>query len=137
MLTTVGVILYGEFLINELVGKAYIQDHVYIISVLQLVIFILMVYTIISILYYFGTKQGKESRFFSLGALLTTILFLLTTYLFGIYINNFSNYNELYGSLGALLIMMFYIWINSNLLLLGFELNVSLQLLRDKHKIIK
>lgn len=134
LLTTVGVILYGEFLISELVGKAYIQDHVYIISILQLVIFVLMVYTIISILYYFGTKQGKESRFFSLGAFVTTILFLLTTYLFGIYINNFSNYNELYGSLGALLIMMFYIWINSNLLLLGFELNVSLQLLKDKNK---
>lgn len=134
LLTTVGVILYGEFLISELIGKAYIQDHVYIISILQLVIFVLMVYTIISILYYFGTKQGKESRFFSLGAFVTTILFLLTTYLFGIYINNFSNYNELYGSLGALLIMMFYIWINSNLLLLGFELNVSLQLLKDKNK---
>jgi len=133
LLTTVGVILYGEVLINQLVGKAYIQDHVYIISTLQVVIFILMIYTIISILYYFGTKQGKESRFFSLGALLTTILFLLTTYLFGIYINNFSNYNELYGSLGALLIMLFYIWINSNLLLLGFELNVSLRLLRDKN----
>lgn len=134
LLTTVGVILYGEFLISELIGKAYIQDHVYIISILQLVIFVLMVYTIISILYYFGTKQGKESRFFSLGAFVTTILFLLTTYLFGIYINNFLNYNELYGSLGALLIMMFYIWINSNLLLLGFELNVSLQLLKDKNK---
>ena len=136
LLTTVGVILYGEYLINQLVGKAYIQDHVYIVSILQLVIFILMVYTIISILYYFGTKQGKESHFFSLGALVTTILFLLTTYLFGIYINNFSNYNELYGSLGALLIMLFYIWINSNLLLLGFELNISLRLLRDKNKII-
>ena len=134
LLTTVGVILYGEYLIDELVGKAYIENQVNLISILQLVVFVIMVYIIISILYFFGTKQGKESRFFSFGALLTTILFLVTTYLFGIYINNFSNYNELYGSLGALLIMLFYIWINSNLLLLGFELNVSLQLLRDKNK---
>ncbi|HBY68675.1 MAG TPA: ribonuclease BN [Flavobacteriaceae bacterium] len=134
LLTTVGVILYGEYLINQLVGKAYVEDNVYIISILQLVIFVIMIYTIISILYYFGTKQGKESRFFSFGAFITTILFLVTTYLFGVYINNFSNYNELYGSLGALLIMLFYIWINSNLLLLGFELNASLRLLRDKNK---
>jgi len=134
LLTTVGVILYGEFLINELVGKVYVENHVYLISIMQLVVFIIMIYTIISILYYFGTKQGRESHFFSFGALMTTILFLLTTYLFGIYINNFSNYNELYGSLGALLIMLFYIWMNSNLLLLGFELNLSLQMLKDRNK---
>ncbi len=58
---------------------------------------------------------------------------MLTTYLFGVYINNFSNYNELYGSIGALLIMMLYIWLNSNLLLLGFELNASLRALKNKH----
>ena len=76
--------------------------------------------------------EGRESKFFSIGALVTTLLFLLTTYLFGVYINNFSQYNELYGSIGALLIMMLYIWINANLLLLGFELNISLQRLKDK-----
>jgi membrane protein len=91
-----------------------------------------MIYTIIALLYYFGTVEGRESKFFSIGALVTTLLFLLTTYLFGVYINNFSQYNELYGSIGALLIMMLYIWLNANLLLLGFELNISLQRLKDK-----
>jgi membrane protein len=99
---------------------------------MQIGIFVIMVYVIIAILYYFGTVEGKESKFFSIGALVTTFLFIVTTYLFGIYINNFSQYNELYGSIGALLIMMFYIWLNSNLLLLGFELNISLQRLKDK-----
>jgi len=61
---------------------------------------------------------------------MTTILFMITTYLFGVYIDNFSNYNELYGSIGALLIMMLYILINANLILLGFELNAVLQKLR-------
>jgi membrane protein len=132
LLITVGVIVYGEYLINDLTGRAYIQNNVFWISALQITVFVVMIYIIIATLYYFGTKEGKESRFFSVGALITTLLFMVTTYLFGIYINNFSTYNELYGSIGALLIMMFYIWINSNLLLLGFELNISLQRLRDK-----
>lgn len=132
LLITVGVILYGEIVINDLKGKAYIVNDLFYISALQITIFFIMIYTIIATLYYYGTKEGKESKFFSVGALVTTLLFLLTTYLFGVYINNFSNYNELYGSIGALLIMMFYIWINSNLLLLGFELNISLQRLKDK-----
>ena len=80
--------------------------------------------------YYFGTAEGKENSFFSPGALLTTILFVLTTYLFGIYIEHFSQYNQLYGSIGGLLIFMLYIWLNSNILLLGFELNASLNSLK-------
>lgn len=132
LLITVGVILYGEYAIHSLKGNDYLDNDLFWISTLQLAVFVIMIYTMIAILYYFGTVKGRESRFFSIGALLTTLLFLITTYLFGVYINNFSQYNELYGSIGALLIMMLYIWINSNLLLLGFELNVSLQRLKDK-----
>jgi len=61
---------------------------------------------------------------------MSTLLIIMTTYLFGIYIENFSMYNELYGSIGALLILMLYIWLNSNIVLLGFELNASLRSLR-------
>ncbi|PKA83963.1 membrane protein [Ulvibacter sp. MAR_2010_11] len=133
LLITVGVILYGEYAISSLKGRAYIENDLFWISALQLTVFVVMVYVIIATLYYYGTKRGKATKFFSIGALVTTILFMLTTYLFGIYINNFSNYNELYGSIGALLIMMLYIWINANLLLLGFELNISMQRLKDKY----
>ena len=132
LLITVGVVVYGEFAISELKGGSYIEDDVFWISALQFTVSFIMIYCIIATLYYFGIKHGKLARFLSIGALLTTLLFSLTTYLFGIYIDNFSNYNELYGSIGALLILMFYIWINANLLLLGFELNISLQRLKDR-----
>ena len=132
LLTSVGVILYGEYLIHDLKSRAYIKNDLFWISFFQFIVFLIMIYVVIATLYYFGTKEGKASSFFSIGASTTTVLFVLTTYLFGIYINNFSNYNELYGSIGALLILMFYIWINANLLLLGFELNVSIRQLKDK-----
>lgn len=132
LLTTVGVILYGEYVIVELKGYDFISNDIFWINVLQVSTFVFMIYVALAILYRYGVKEGRQIRFFSVGALLTTLLFMLTTYLFGIYINNFSNYNELYGSIGALLIMMFYIWINSNLLLLGFELNLSIQRLKER-----
>ena len=132
LLTSVGVILYGEYIIHDLQSRAYIDNDVFWISFFQFMVFLVMIYVIIATLYYFGTKEGKESHFFSVGATTTAVLFIVTTYLFGVYINNFSNYNELYGSIGALLILMFYIWINANLLLLGFELNVSIRRLKDK-----
>lgn len=98
----------------------------------QYIFFILLAYFSISILYYFGTIEGKLMRFFSPGALMTTLLFILTTYLFGIYIDQFSNYNQLYGSIGALLIFMLYSWINSIVLLLGFELNAVISHLKQE-----
>ncbi len=134
MIITVGIILYGEYVIRDFRSLAIIQSDISYVTYLQFAVFIIMVYTIIAILYYFGTKKSKDARFLSIGAVITTILFLITTYFFGIYINNFSNYNEIYGSIGGLLILMVYIWINSNLLLLGFELEVSLQRLRNRIK---
>jgi len=94
--------------------------------------FVFMMYIATATLYYFGTKEGRHSKFFSIGALFTTLLIILTSYLFGIYIDNFSQYNKLYGSIGALLILLLYLWLNANILLLGYELNASLNKLRKR-----
>jgi len=100
------------------------------VQIAKVLFFIILSYFTTAILYYFGTREGKQARFFSIGALMTTVLFLVTSYLFGIYVEKFARYNELYGALGGLLILMVYIWLNSNILLLGFELNASLNSLR-------
>ncbi|MDV7138565.1 YihY/virulence factor BrkB family protein [Maribacter sp. TH_r10] len=96
----------------------------------KILFFMILSYFTTAILYYFGTAEGKQAKFFSVGALMTTILFVLTSYLFGVYVEKFARYNELYGALGGLLILMVFIWLNSNILLLGFELNASLNSLR-------
>lgn len=100
----------------------------------QNIFFIILAYFSISILYYFGTIEGKLTHFFSPGALMTLFLFICNTYLFGIYVDQFSNYNQLYGSIGALLIFMLYSWINSIVLLLGFELNATISRLKQEKK---
>ena len=97
-------------------------------------LFLVMIFTIVSLLFRYGTKQGKETKFFSGGAILTTILSLCTFYLFGIYVVKFAQYNQLYGSIGTLLILMLFVWLNSIILLLGFELNASLYSLRLRNK---
>jgi membrane protein len=79
------------------------------------------------LIYFFGTKEGVKGSFFTLGAVMTTGLFMATFYFFGIYLDNFSSYNKLYGALGGLLALMLFIWLNSNILLLGFELNATIR----------
>ncbi len=97
-------------------------------------LFVLMIFIIVSLLFRYGTKQGKEIRFFSAGAVLTTVVSIFTFYLFGIYVLKFAQYNQLYGSIGTLLILMLFVWLNSIILLLGFELNASLHKLKRINK---
>ncbi len=104
------------------------------VQLAKFLFFVLLSYLTTATLYYFGTREGKQAKFFSAGALMTTLLFLLTSYLFGVYVEKFARYNELYGALGGLLILMVYIWLNSNILLLGFELNASLNWLRKNYR---
>lgn len=130
----VAVMVFGQYLIVLLNDEGVLLDDVLWVNVIRFLAFVCVIYIVTATLYYFGTKEGKMSRFFSVGATVTTVFFILTTWLFSVYINNFSRYNELYGSIGALLIMMLYIWINSNLLLLGFELNTTIYRLKSKNK---
>ena len=133
LIVTVAVLGYFNiYVIDNLSDHGYIaRRQVNIWSTLaQYGFFVIMVYLATAVLYYFGTAEGRSSKFFSVGALFTTILILLTSFLFGIFLENFAQYNELYGSIGALLILLFYLWLNANILLLGFELNMSLKQLR-------
>ncbi|MCK8520676.1 YihY/virulence factor BrkB family protein [Aquimarina sp. D1M17] len=125
LITIIGTI-YFTYLVDNLNKIGMVDDTVFWLTVGKYALFVFMIFVIIATLFYFGTSEGKQNRFFSPGAFMTTFLIIITTYLFGIYIDNFSNYNQLYGSIGAMLILMLYIWLNANLLLLGFELNASL-----------
>lgn len=133
LLLSVSVTIYFAYLSEELKDIGIVGDTIMWARIGRYAILVVMLYLAISVLYYFGTKEGKQSRFFSIGSLFTTILIIVTTYLFSFYVENFSSYNKLYGSIGALLVLMIYIWLNSNIFLLGFELNASLQKLRNQN----
>lgn len=137
LILTVAVFGYFEIyvidnLFESLQKKGYAEksSSIFWVVLAKYMFFILMVYLATATLYYFGTHEGKASRFFSVGALLTTLLIIFSSYIFGIYIEKFSKYNELYGSIGALLILLFYLWLNSNIILLGYELNASINKLK-------
>lgn len=126
VLFTVISTIYLTYIIQDFKQLGVFIDEIYWIRMGRYAILIVMLYIGLNVVYYFGTKESKKASFFSAGGLFTTVLIILTTFLFSIYIEDFSTYNKLYGSIGALLILLLYIWINSNILLLGFELNAAI-----------
>ncbi|MDO5607318.1 MAG: YihY/virulence factor BrkB family protein [Capnocytophaga sp.] len=132
LLAVVALFIYYEvYIVPYMTNTGFFSSSESLLYWSKIGLIVLIMYFATSILFFFGTSEGRFSRFFSTGSFFTTILFGLTTYLFGLYIENFSQYNQLYGSIGALLIFLFYIWLNSNILLLGFELNATLLRLRE------
>ena len=134
ILSVVSIFIYYQvYLLPYLEKLGILYDNEALIKWSKIGFVVVITYFANSILFFFGTPEGKHSKFFSVGSIFTVLLYGLTTYFFGIYIENFSQYNQLYGSIGALLIFLLYIWLNSNILLLGFELNAALLQLKKSN----
>ena len=133
LLATIAIIVVFEVFIQQTIIQDVLSDRIPLIILGRYAFVILMILLTNSMLFKFGTSQYKERVFISIGSVFTTILIILDSYVFGIWVIKFSKYNELYGSIGTLLIMMFYIWINCVILLLGFELNATIHKLRLAH----
>ena len=81
----------------------------------------------ISSLYYLAPARRKEFRFMSPGSILASLSIVITSVGFSAFINNFGQYNKLYGSIGTLIALLIWLFINSLVLLIGFELNASIK----------
>jgi membrane protein len=132
LIVTVAAIVIFEVIIQQTIIQDVLSDQVPLIEMGRYAFVILMILITSSILLRYGTKQFHKPRFISIGSVFTTVLIIISSYFFGIWVIKFSKYNELYGSIGTLLILMFYIWINCMILLLGFELNATIAKLKKQ-----
>ncbi len=133
LILTVAIIVVFEVFIQKLNARDFLSEKIPLMVMGRYAFLILMILITTSVLFKFGTKKNQETRsFISIGSVFTTILTIITSYFFGVWVIKFSKYNELYGSIGTLLIVMFYIWINCMILLLGFELNEVINKLKKR-----
>lgn len=91
---------------------------------------ILLVFFAIAFIFKYAPAVQKRWRLVSPGAILTTLLSLMASLTFSFFVNNFGRYNALYGAIGTIMMMMALVFINSLALLIGFELNVSINSLK-------
>ncbi len=125
---SVTLIIFGSDVLKYIVGHLT-QNKILILNILFItrwLLIVLILFFVISLIFYLAPAKKTRFRFVSAGSTLATILFVLTSVGFDFYINNFSQYNKLYGSIGTLLVVMLWIYINALVLLIGFELNASI-----------
>jgi len=99
-------------------------------KIIGLISFPVFYFLLLTMFYWLGTVKIIRFRQAIPGAILTTLLFILTTYLFAIYVKNIARYNVLYGSIGSMILLMVWVNVNVYLLLFGNELNMAIRKLR-------
>jgi len=128
ILLALTVLISGNLLSVWIIKKKLINKAVMLVfvSIVQFITLSTLVFFIMSALYYFGHSAKERWKFFSPGAIVSTVLSLVATYAFSNYVDGFDSYNKLYGSIGAIIVLMLLIYFNTLCILVGFELNKSI-----------
>ncbi len=122
------LLLAGEFVLDFLTKNQILTRDLIFHGIVVLrftVLFVLFLITI-SFIYFFAPALHNRWKFISIGSVIATLLSLLVSYLFSAYISNFGTYNKIYGSIGAMIALMVWIFMIAVIILIGFEVNASI-----------
>ena len=139
LLVAVAILIAGHNVLNFLESHIASGAHAWIvvIALLRWIVVIVIFFFTVSLLYRYGPAHKQRWNFLSPGSILATALAVLTSLGFSYYINNFAAYNKVYGSIGTLIVVMIWLYLNSLIILIGFELNASIELSKRSIKIVK
>lgn len=128
-------IIFGQIFINQ--GLDFIKLEsgwsYRLILLFKWLVTFLLVLNFISIVYYFAPPPIKNKwSYFSPGSILATFLCIITSLLFSFYINNFGRYSLLYGYVGTVMVLLLWLYLNSFILIVGYELNLGIDVNKKK-----
>lgn len=133
------LVIFGNVIINALAEYILLDGfETLMLQIMKWIIALSLFYSIIAFIYKLGPALHQKFKFFSPGATLATSISIILTLGFSLYIDNFGTFNKLYGSIGAIIVIMIWIQLNCFVMLLGFELNASIAVNKDlKHKTLQ
>ena len=103
-------------------------------DLLRYIIILALFFFTISSIYFYGPAVKERFRFISAGSTFATLLFIITSLLFSYFVNNFGTYNKVYGSIGSIIVIMLWMYFNCMVLILGYEINAGITILKLKDK---
>ncbi len=118
-----------KFFIQFMIRKNFMAETTlsyFAFSLGRWIILVFLTLLTLSVLYYLAPVKKQRINFFSLGSLLSTLLIFGLSWAFQVYINNFNNYNFLYGSIGTLLVIMLWVYANCVVILAGYAVNIAI-----------
>lgn len=129
-----GLLIFSSVLLDFIHNRlgTPIRGYFFLVHGVKWILVFAALYFLVSALYYIAPVQKSNYRFFSAGSSMCTISLVVILWALNFYFSHFSNYNLIYGSLGALFAILLWINWSSLALLVGFDLNVSIAKAKDE-----
>lgn len=124
VLLSIAVIILQTETLNE--WLIMIFDNLILIKFVSLLILFFIIFSSISCIYIYGPSLTHRFRFISAGAIFASTICVLSSAIFFYAVNHFLNYNKVYGSIGTLIAFFVWLSINTRIIMLGYDLNVSI-----------
>ena len=114
------------------VGLEYFIVTLWTIARWPVIVILLMV--AVALIYYVMPDVKQEFRFITPGSVLAVVVWIIASLGFGLYVKEFANYNAMYGSIGAIIVLLLYFYISAAVLLLGAEMNAVIEHMSNEGK---
>lgn len=109
------------------IGIKILQKN-FVIKLASYCMIMAMIFFSIASIYKFGPALKNRWNWITPGGIVATLLIITTTFALNWVVNNLINYSKIYGSIGTLIVFILWIFYNAQILLIGFELNVSIMI---------
>jgi len=135
LLAAAAFMVTGPQVMSWLAGQIGMEDFIVTLwTVLRWPLIIILLMVAVALIYYVMPDVEQKFRFITPGSVLAVVVWILASLGFGFYVKTFADYNAMYGSIGAIIVLLLYFYISAAVLLLGAEMNAVIEHMHSEGK---
>ncbi|SDZ04034.1 YihY/virulence factor BrkB family protein [Pseudomonas sp. NFIX28] len=128
LLVAAALMVLGPQVMGWIASQVGLEDFIVTVwTILRWPVIVILMMVAVALIYYVMPDVKQEFRFITPGSVLAVVVWIIASLGFAFYVKTFANYNAMYGSIGAIIVLLLYFYISSAVLLLGAEMNAAIE----------
>ena len=128
LLAAAALMVLGPQVMSWLAGQVGLEAFVVTLwTILRWPVIVLLMMVAVAVMYYVMPDVEQKFRFITPGSVLAVVVWIAASLGFAFYVKTFADYNAMYGSIGAIIVLLLYFYISAAVLLLGAEMNAVIE----------
>ncbi|EJM20588.1 putative membrane protein [Pseudomonas sp. GM18] len=135
LLAAAALMVLGPQVMAWIASQVGLEDFIVTVwTIARWPVIVILLMMAVALIYYVMPDVKQEFRFITPGAVLSVVVWIVASLGFGLYVKTFANYNAMYGSIGAIIVLLLYFYISAAVLLLGAEMNAVIEHMSSEGK---
>ncbi|OLF52709.1 YihY/virulence factor BrkB family protein [Pseudomonas chlororaphis] len=135
LLAAAALMVLGPQVMGWIAAQVGLEDFIVTVwTILRWPVIVILMMVAVALIYYVMPDVKQEFRFITPGSVLAVVVWIVASLGFAFYVKTFANYNAMYGSIGAIIVLLLYFYISSAVLLLGAEMNAVIEHMSSEGK---